>query len=128
MSLVLQRGPVSKSYSSFLAMRLTMVSCPRPLYLHGMKPTTTAVSDRRNGTSTSSTVLDSGSSANYSNYTSHSTATTNDQYTGVSQLARRIVTFIARQPQSEEGVHVGKIAQEVKADAGAIRYRPLFGF
>ena len=66
--------------------------------------------------------LNGGSGGDYSHYTSHATAPASDQYAGGSPLARRIVEYIATQPATPEGVHVAKIAREVKADAGAIRY------
>ncbi|EJD02488.1 replication protein A, subunit RPA32 [Fomitiporia mediterranea MF3/22] len=69
-----------------------------------------------NGSFAASTTLGGGTSANYSNYTSHPTATKSDQYPGSTPLQRRITQFIAT-ITADEGVHVAKIAREMKVDA-----------
>lgn len=90
-----------------------------------VQPSGSGQHGRSNANLDVSGTLNGGSGADYSHYTSHATASVSDQYAGVSPLARRIVEYIATQPATQEGVHVAKIAREVKADAGAIRYCPF---
>ena len=67
------------------------------------------------------TAVGGSTSSNYSHYTS-STTTANDQYAGVSVLARRIIDYMASQPKTDEGIHVASVARHINEDAGAIRY------
>ncbi|KAL5489743.1 SSB2 [Sanghuangporus weigelae] len=83
-------------------------------------PTDSSGTGGRNLGVDASATMNGGTGGNYSHYTSRSATSASDQYAGVSPLARRIVEFIATQPATAEGVHVARIAREVKADAGAI--------
>ncbi|KAH8116775.1 replication protein A, subunit RPA32 [Phellopilus nigrolimitatus] len=75
--------------------------------------------NRQNG-SLAATATNGGATSNYSAYTSTSKTGANDQYAGLSALARRIIDFVVAQPPSEEGTHVAAIARHVQSDAASI--------
>ena len=61
-------------------------------------------------------------------YGAHSTGV-NDQFSHLPNLQRSIVKFIHSQPEREEGIHVGKIAQAIGGngiDPATIRYGRSF--